>query len=73
MERWAAHIKAFLSDGLDVYAYFNNDALGDAVPNAQMLGKMASNTEAGRQPLARRDVSTSRRGSGTGKGVGKRG
>ena len=42
LERWAAHIKAFLSDGLDVYAYFNNDALGDAVPNAQTLGRMVS-------------------------------
>ncbi len=40
LKLWAAHMKRFLADGLDVYAYFNNDALGDAVPNAQTLAKM---------------------------------
>ncbi len=34
---WAVHMKAFLRGGRDVYAYFNNDALGDAVPNAETL------------------------------------
>ena len=40
LERWAAHAKRFLGEGLDVYAYFNNDAMGDAVPDAQTLIRM---------------------------------
>lgn len=42
LRQWAAHMKAFLADGRDVYAYFNNDALGDAVPNAEALIKMVA-------------------------------
>lgn len=30
----AAEIRAYLADGLDVFAYFNNDAQGFAIPNA---------------------------------------
>jgi uncharacterized protein YecE (DUF72 family) len=33
----AAEIRKYLSDGLDVYAYFNNDAEGFAVQNAKDL------------------------------------
>jgi uncharacterized protein YecE (DUF72 family) len=40
LEEWATHMKALLADGLDVYAYFNNDAMGDAVPNAETLMEM---------------------------------
>ena len=37
---WAEQISAFLADGRDVYAYFNNDAHGYAVENALQLKKM---------------------------------
>lgn len=40
LEGWAKKIKSWLKDGLDVYAYFNNDALGFAIKNAQTLAKM---------------------------------
>jgi len=33
----AAEIREYLADGLDVFAYFNNDAEGFAVPNAADL------------------------------------
>ena len=33
----AAEIRAYLADGLDVFAYFNNDAQGYAVQNAADL------------------------------------
>ncbi len=33
----AMRIRQYLSDGLDVYVYFNNDALGHAVDNAKTL------------------------------------
>lgn len=47
LHAWAARIKEFLRAGHDVYAYFNNDALGDAVPNAQALrGMIAGNSKA---------------------------
>lgn len=36
----AQRIRRCLRDGLDVYAYFNNDALGHAVANARMLQRM---------------------------------
>ncbi len=39
---WASKIKRWLADGLDVYAYFNNDALGYAVKNARTLATMVS-------------------------------
>jgi uncharacterized protein YecE (DUF72 family) len=34
---WAQKIKDWLKQGRDVYAYFNNDALGYAIENAQTL------------------------------------
>jgi len=34
---WAAHIRSWLAEGRPVYAYFNNDAGGYAIENAQML------------------------------------
>ncbi len=37
---WAEKIKKWLGQGKDVYAYFNNDALGYAVENAQTLKKI---------------------------------
>jgi uncharacterized protein YecE (DUF72 family) len=39
---WAARIDDFLARGIDVYAYFNNDAHGDAVDDAQRLKAMVS-------------------------------
>ncbi len=37
LAQWAKQIERFLREGRDAYAYFNNDARGDAVPNAQTL------------------------------------
>jgi len=34
---WAKRIQAWLSDGLSVYAYFNNDLHGYAISNARLL------------------------------------
>ena len=34
---WARGIRSFLAQGLDAYAYFNNDARADAAPNAKLL------------------------------------
>ena len=42
LENWAKKIKKWFSKGLDVYGYFNNDALGYAVENARTLAKMVS-------------------------------
>ncbi len=36
---WAEKVRGWKNRGLDVYAYFNNDALGYAVKNAQQLIK----------------------------------
>jgi uncharacterized protein YecE (DUF72 family) len=38
----ASEIQLYLADGLDVYAYFNNDAEGYAVQNAADLRRYAS-------------------------------
>lgn len=40
LKTWAGKIKKWASQGLDVYAYFNNDALGYAVENAQRLKQL---------------------------------
>ncbi len=40
MEVWAQKIKKWTKKGLDVYAYFNNDAFGYAVENAKELKKL---------------------------------
>jgi uncharacterized protein YecE (DUF72 family) len=37
---WARAIKSFMHRGFDAYAYFNNDARGDAAPNAKFLGSL---------------------------------
>jgi len=42
LRNWAKKIKSWAKKGLDVYAYFNNDALGNAVENAQTLKKLCS-------------------------------
>lgn len=39
LKEWAEKIKRFLKQGLDVYVYFNNDAMGYAVKNAKELLK----------------------------------
>lgn len=40
LSRWADLIRLYLKGGLDVYAYFNNDAEGYAVVNAKELREM---------------------------------
>ncbi|MCJ7792544.1 MAG: DUF72 domain-containing protein [Candidatus Marinimicrobia bacterium] len=42
LRNWAKKIKSWAKRGFDVYAYFNNDALGNAVENAQTLKKLCS-------------------------------
>lgn len=37
LKEWAKRIEKHLREGRDTYVYFNNDALGYAVPNAQRL------------------------------------
>lgn len=39
----ATRIRRYLRDGLDVYVYFNNDALGHAVQNAKALTSLVAN------------------------------
>lgn len=39
---WAERIRGFLAQGLDVYAYFNNDISGYAVQNAATLRSLLS-------------------------------
>lgn len=40
LEEWAGKMREWMRSGLDVYAYFNNDAMGFAVPNAQKLKEL---------------------------------
>jgi len=40
LKTWAEKIKNWQKQGLDVYAYFNNDALGYAVENAKTLERL---------------------------------
>ncbi|MBU3957338.1 DUF72 domain-containing protein [Patescibacteria group bacterium] len=40
LKEWAKKIKNWQKEGLDCYAYFNNDALGYAVENAQALKQL---------------------------------
>lgn len=42
LEGWARKIRRWLNKDLDVYAYFNNDALGYAVENARTLKKLVT-------------------------------
>lgn len=37
---WAKKINKWISEGKDVYAYFNNDAMGYAIDNARTLGRL---------------------------------
>jgi uncharacterized protein YecE (DUF72 family) len=37
LSRWADTIRGFTREGIDVYAYFNNDAYGHAIVNAKEL------------------------------------
>ncbi len=40
LQEWVDHIRGWLHQGLHVYAYFNNDAFGNAVRNALTLKAM---------------------------------
>ena len=40
LRKWAEKFKKWLGEGKDVYAYFNNDALGYAPKNAEILKKL---------------------------------
>ncbi len=42
LRRWARYIRSFMKQGLDAYAYFNNDACGDAAPNAKLLEEIVA-------------------------------
>ncbi len=42
LEGWAEKAKDWLSEGRDIYAYFNNDAYGYAVYNALKFGELLS-------------------------------
>lgn len=42
LQSWAKKIKDWLKNGLDVYVYFNNDALGHAVENAATLKELVA-------------------------------
>ena len=37
----AKHLRGLVRDGIDVYAYFNNDIGGHAIPNALALRRLA--------------------------------
>jgi uncharacterized protein YecE (DUF72 family) len=43
----AQKIKRYLKDGIDVFVYFNNDALGHAVENARMLRRLLERRRGG--------------------------
>ncbi len=40
LETWAARIRQWQGDGLDVFAYFNNDMEGYAIKDAEMLKEL---------------------------------
>jgi uncharacterized protein YecE (DUF72 family) len=40
LKAWAENIKKWLNSGFDVFAYFNNDAMGYAIENAKTLEKL---------------------------------
>jgi len=42
LENWAGKIKKWMEEGLAVYCYFNNDAMGYAVENAKRLKELAT-------------------------------
>jgi uncharacterized protein YecE (DUF72 family) len=45
LTQWARSIRSFMKQGLDAYAYFNNDARGDAAPNARLLVEMVTRSK----------------------------
>ncbi|HLI80970.1 MAG TPA: DUF72 domain-containing protein, partial [Candidatus Binataceae bacterium] len=45
LTRWARSITTFMGLGLDAYAYFNNDAHGDAPPNAKLLEEIVARSK----------------------------
>jgi uncharacterized protein YecE (DUF72 family) len=45
LKKWSRKIDKWMNRGLDVYAYFNNDALGYAVENAQTLKELVAKDE----------------------------
>ncbi len=47
---WATKTKKWLAEGKDVYAYFNNDALGYATKNAHTFREMVGDMEVPIQP-----------------------
>ncbi|MGQ9629877.1 MAG: DUF72 domain-containing protein [bacterium] len=49
LERWAERIVKFLAEGIEVYAYFNNDAFGYAVQNAKELEETISSAGTSRR------------------------
>lgn len=42
LKNWAKKIKKWLKEGLDVYCYFNNDAMGYAIENAKTLKELVA-------------------------------
>ena len=46
LEPWAERVSALLKDGIDVYAYFNNDFHGHAVDDAKWLRSAVQDTGA---------------------------
>ena len=42
LKNFARKIKKWLKQGIDVYAYFNNDVYGYAIKNAKSLKKLLS-------------------------------
>jgi uncharacterized protein YecE (DUF72 family) len=42
LREWSGRIRAFLEEGCDAYAYFNNDQQGFAVGNARTLNEMVA-------------------------------
>lgn len=50
LREWGQRIGAWLAEGLDVYAYFNNDAEGCAVRNALRLRELAGEGQGSPRP-----------------------
>jgi uncharacterized protein YecE (DUF72 family) len=44
LQGWARKAQGWLANGLDIYAYFNNDAFGFAVKNAQQFQEILSSS-----------------------------
>jgi uncharacterized protein YecE (DUF72 family) len=46
LREWSGHLRKFLQEGRDAYAYFNNDVEGYAVGNARTLARMVAGNDA---------------------------